>query len=41
MEIDTLNDYKLAKKLFGWEPKTKLDKGLYQNIEWAKKILKV
>lgn len=33
-------NYKLAKKLFGWKPKIKLDEGLYHNIEWAKKNLK-
>ena len=34
-------NYKFAKKLFNWKPTTKLEKGLYQNIEWSKKNLKM
>ena len=34
-------NYNFAKKLFNWKPKTKLEEGLYQNIEWSKKNLKM
>ena len=34
-------NYNFAKKLFNWKPKTKFEKGLYQNIEWSRKNLKI
>ena len=34
-------NYNFAKRLFNWKPKTKLEEGLYQNIEWSKKNLKM
>jgi len=35
-----LCDYSLAKKLFGWKPRSFIDEGLRRNIEWAKQNLK-
>ena len=34
-----LCNYSLAKKLFGWKPKTFIDEGLRRNIEWVKQNL--
>ncbi len=36
-EVDRLCcDNTLAKELFGWEPKIRIEQGLMENIEWAK-----
>jgi nucleoside-diphosphate-sugar epimerase len=35
-EVDRLCcDYRLARKLFGWEPRVGIEQGLRENIEWA------